>query len=267
MRSRRTLLLALTGTIVAMNYMPGKFVNAELDKASDENERQHLLIMRGDGVVVGMTQIAGLEAGELDAVAQLSPDLVAPYLDHDGIKVVFQTAGNPTHQIMPNTYNPELPDGSPNPFLDLRVRQAANMAINREAIIDNVLTGTEKPSFGPGPPAIGYAIPQEIKDEIYFGYNPEQAKQLLADAGYPDGFDITLHIVTDYQPIVGTLALIVKQDLEAVGIRTTIKEYLSAKLAGFEHEVFPDKSGAAALGHAFANAVACRHGGRIDCTA
>ncbi|MEL7691072.1 phosphatidylserine decarboxylase [Citromicrobium bathyomarinum] len=48
------------GTIVAMNYMPGKFVNAELDKASDENERQHLLIMRGDGVVVGMTQIAGL---------------------------------------------------------------------------------------------------------------------------------------------------------------------------------------------------------------
>ena len=43
-----------------MNYMPGKFVNAELDKASDENERQHLLIMRGDGVVVGMTQIAGL---------------------------------------------------------------------------------------------------------------------------------------------------------------------------------------------------------------
>ena len=50
------------GTICAMSYLPGKFVNAELDKASDENERQHLLIMRGDGVAIGMTQIAGLVA-------------------------------------------------------------------------------------------------------------------------------------------------------------------------------------------------------------
>ena len=50
------------GTIGAMSYLPGKFVNAELDKASDENERQHLLIKRSDGVSIGMTQIAGLVA-------------------------------------------------------------------------------------------------------------------------------------------------------------------------------------------------------------
>lgn len=48
------------GTIGTMSYVPGKFVNAELDKSSEENERQHILITRGDGVVVGMTQIAGL---------------------------------------------------------------------------------------------------------------------------------------------------------------------------------------------------------------
>ncbi len=50
------------GTIAAMSYVPGKYVNAELDKASDENERQHILLMRGDGVAVGMTQIAGMIA-------------------------------------------------------------------------------------------------------------------------------------------------------------------------------------------------------------
>ena len=50
------------GTIGAMSYVPGKFVNAELDKSSEENERQHILILRSDGVVVGMTQIAGLLA-------------------------------------------------------------------------------------------------------------------------------------------------------------------------------------------------------------
>jgi phosphatidylserine decarboxylase len=43
-------------------YIPGKFVNADLDKASEENERQHVLIERGDGVRVAFTQIAGLVA-------------------------------------------------------------------------------------------------------------------------------------------------------------------------------------------------------------
>jgi|TARA_R100000049_G_C1951434_1_gene99590 phosphatidylserine decarboxylase len=50
------------GTIGRMVYIPGKFVNAELDKASEENERQHLIVMRSDGVAIGMTQIAGLVA-------------------------------------------------------------------------------------------------------------------------------------------------------------------------------------------------------------
>jgi len=43
-------------------YIPGKFVNADLDKASEENERQHLLVERSDGVKLGFTQIAGLVA-------------------------------------------------------------------------------------------------------------------------------------------------------------------------------------------------------------
>jgi phosphatidylserine decarboxylase len=43
-------------------YIPGRFVNADLDKASEENERQHVLIERPDGVQVPFTQIAGLVA-------------------------------------------------------------------------------------------------------------------------------------------------------------------------------------------------------------
>ncbi|MXP13806.1 phosphatidylserine decarboxylase [Altererythrobacter confluentis] len=50
------------GTIRRLVYIPGKFMNADLDKASDENERQHLLIERGDGFALGLTQIAGLVA-------------------------------------------------------------------------------------------------------------------------------------------------------------------------------------------------------------
>ena len=50
------------GTVRRVVYIPGKFMNADLDKASDENERQHILIERSDGVRVGFTQIAGLVA-------------------------------------------------------------------------------------------------------------------------------------------------------------------------------------------------------------
>lgn len=50
------------GTVRRVVYIPGKFMNADLDKASDENERQHILIERGDGLKLGFTQIAGLVA-------------------------------------------------------------------------------------------------------------------------------------------------------------------------------------------------------------
>lgn len=50
------------GTVRRVVYIPGKFLNADLDKASEENERQHILIERPDGVAIGFTQIAGLVA-------------------------------------------------------------------------------------------------------------------------------------------------------------------------------------------------------------
>lgn len=50
------------GTVRRVVYIPGRFMNADLDKASDENERQHILIERTDGLKIGFTQIAGLVA-------------------------------------------------------------------------------------------------------------------------------------------------------------------------------------------------------------
>ncbi len=52
----------IRGTIKRVAYIAGKFLNADLDKASDENERQHILVERSDGVRIGFTQIAGLVA-------------------------------------------------------------------------------------------------------------------------------------------------------------------------------------------------------------
>jgi phosphatidylserine decarboxylase len=52
----------ITGRVRRKVYVPGKFINADLDKASEDNERQHILIENSDGVRIGMTQIAGLVA-------------------------------------------------------------------------------------------------------------------------------------------------------------------------------------------------------------
>lgn len=52
----------IAGTVTRIAYIAGKFVNAELDKASEDNERQHILVDNGDGLAVGFTQIAGLVA-------------------------------------------------------------------------------------------------------------------------------------------------------------------------------------------------------------
>ena len=52
----------IAGTIRKIAYIPGKFLNADLDKASEDNERQHFLVEREDGVKIAFTQIAGLVA-------------------------------------------------------------------------------------------------------------------------------------------------------------------------------------------------------------
>ncbi len=66
----------IAGTVTHRHYIAGAFVNADLDKASEDNERQHFLIERSDGVKVGFTQIAGLVARRI--VAHVKPgDVVA----------------------------------------------------------------------------------------------------------------------------------------------------------------------------------------------
>ena len=57
----------IAGTIRRIAYVPGKFLNADLDKASEDNERQHFLVEREDGVAIGFTQIAGLVARRIMA--------------------------------------------------------------------------------------------------------------------------------------------------------------------------------------------------------
>ena len=66
----------IAGRVRKIAYVPGKFLNADLDKASEDNERQHFLIERDDGVKIGFTQIAGLLARRILAFVK-EGDVVA----------------------------------------------------------------------------------------------------------------------------------------------------------------------------------------------
>jgi phosphatidylserine decarboxylase len=67
----------IAGRIARIAYVPGKFLNADLDKASEDNERQHMLVERADGVRIGFTQIAGLVARRIMAFVQVGDQVAA----------------------------------------------------------------------------------------------------------------------------------------------------------------------------------------------
>ena len=169
------------------------------------------------------SRLAGLEAGEIDVISEgVGVNAAKPYIDDPNYTVQFQPgAGWSVHNIYPNLWQQTTPDGSPNPFLDIRVRQAANHAINRRAIIDNLFLGVGDMSMLVYSGVPGYPSPEQ-KAEVVFDYNVEKAKQLMAEAGYEDGIDVPLYYTPDWGgDVVEDLVLVVTQDLNAIGIRVT----------------------------------------------
>ncbi|PZC43359.1 MAG: ABC-type transport system, substrate-binding protein [Chloroflexi bacterium] len=171
------------------------------------------------------SRLAGLEAGEIDLLESLGPDVVAPFVDDPEFTVQFERTGQLNIYI--NLWQQTMDDGSPNPFLDLRVRQAANHAINRQALIDNLLLGVGQQSMFAFSGIGGYPTAEQ-KQEVLFDYDPERARALMAEAGYADGFDVPLYIAESAESVFGSfgpdMALAVEQELNAVGIRAELRQ-------------------------------------------
>lgn len=95
-----------------------------------------------------------------------------------------------TYYILVNVGSENTLGGEKNPLLDVRVRKAIAMAINRSVITDKILKAGQQPAYAFVPPGIPDAEPGKDFREIggnYFSEDIEKAKQLLAEAGYPNG--------------------------------------------------------------------------------
>lgn len=158
------------------------------------------------------SRLAALRTGEID-VAQLSDPLAVGMASRtEGIEVVSQQTTD-YYMLGFNVRN--------KPFDDIRVRQAVALALDRQGILDTVVFGDAQLD-GVLPPTLGdWAIP--ASDLPHFKQNVEKAKQLLAEAGHPDGFEFTVLASPQFQqfPAIG---LAIQSQLKNVGITMNVDQ-------------------------------------------
>ena len=110
------------------------------------------------------------------------------------------------------------------PFTDKRVRIAINMAIDKKAILQAVYQGAGQPAKNLIPPTM-WSYNDQIQD---FPYDPAQAKKLLAEAGFPNGFETdiwAMPVQRPYNPDARRIAELMQADLAKVGIKAKVVSY------------------------------------------
>lgn len=155
-------------------------------------------------------QTAALKAGDIDVIGWIgSPETALELAQDKRFKVL---AGASTSEIILSTNN------KAKPFDNLKVRQAMAHAIDRKMIIDLAMSGFGSPIGSHWSPATPYYV--DLVNT--YPYNPEKAKQLLVEAGFPNGFDAVLKVPGKYQYSVRCGEVIADQ-FAKVGIRLTME--------------------------------------------
>lgn len=175
-------------------------------------------------------RFAKLKAGECHVIPYPNPaDIDALETDPD-ITVLKQEGLNIGYLAL-HTEKP--------PLNDRRVRQALNYAVNKQAIIDAVFQHAGRMAKNPIPPAM-WSYNEDTRD---YPYDPARAKRLLAEAGYPDGFETdiwAMPVQRPYNPNAKRMAELLQADFANIGVKAKIityewGEYLKRSKAG-EHE-------------------------------
>ncbi|MBB6453529.1 peptide/nickel transport system substrate-binding protein [Salirhabdus euzebyi] len=177
-------------------------------------------------------RLIALRSGDIDIMDGLNPDDAAGVESDENLDLYTRAANNFGYLGM---------NVSKAPLDNKLVRQAINHAVNREAIAEALYAGYAIPATNPLPPGyLGY------NDELEgYEYDPDRAKELLAEAGYEGGLEIdlwTMPVARPYMPDPETVAEIIQNDLAQVGITANIVReewapYLE-KTANGEQELF-----------------------------
>ena len=156
--------------------------------------------------------------------ALLSGDVDLAIIGVEGVEQLeergYQIIRSPAMSVTSIAIFSTRKDGAPT--TDVKVRQALNYAVDQRAIAKNILG---RPERAAGQPAASITLGHDPKLEPY-PYDPAKARALLAEAGYPDGFDFRMDVVVNAAPGDADMYQAVAQYLNAVGIRTQLRTQL-----------------------------------------
>jgi peptide/nickel transport system substrate-binding protein len=166
-------------------------------------------------------RLVELQAGSVDGIDNPGPDDFETIEGDDTLALYPREGLNTLYFGFNNNPSIEGFDNSTNPFADEAVRQAIAMGIDRQRIVDNF--------FPPGSEVASHfvpcAIPFGCEGDDWYEYDPDAAREMLADAGYPDGFETTIHlrdVVRGYLPAPTQVAADLQAQLADIGITADI---------------------------------------------
>ncbi|MFC0408524.1 ABC transporter substrate-binding protein [Roseomonas elaeocarpi] len=180
-------------------------------------------------------RVAALQAGDvqlIDAVppadiARIRADAHTKISETTSLRAIYLRTDFRTDGPSPYVSGPNGEKLDRNILLDHRVREALTIAINRKAITDRVMSGAAIPTGQFMPPnSYGY-----VPDLQPPAYDPERAKKLLAEAGFPNGFQITLISSNDRYVNDGQVAQTIGQMWSRIGVKTKVDTMPFAVLA------------------------------------
>jgi peptide/nickel transport system substrate-binding protein len=164
-------------------------------------------------IIEAQARLSAIKTGEIDLTMDVPPDSLAD-LRKDPDVVVAETNSSAVWYVALNTRHPALKDK--------RVRQALNYAVQKEAIIRDILKGTAIVATTPLSPVYG---PYHEDKTVRYPYDPEKAKALLKEAGFANGFDVTFFVPESGSGMQSPVEMgtVIQANLAAVGVRAKIQ--------------------------------------------
>ena len=159
------------------------------------------------------TRLLMLKTGEVDAITHVSGPAIPEAKAIPGIRTISGKEAEILEMVLPDFYNKD----EPSPIHNKRVRQALAHSVDREALCNKLYYGEAVPQTVPSSTSWMIGGDPTIKG---YPYDPEKAKKLLAEAGYPKGFDITITAV----PSRMDAAMAVTGYWKAIGLNVNLKE-------------------------------------------
>jgi peptide/nickel transport system substrate-binding protein len=166
-----------------------------------------------------------LKAGEIDGSEIIPYARVAELQTDPNLRVELWPSIKTVFYIF--NQRPTLKDGGKNPLADLRVRQALNYAVNKQAIIQITTHGLGTPTKS----FLSSATPLVDEPTTLYPYDPAKAKTLLKEAGYENGFEVSVFSLAGNQD-ENTNATAMQQMFAAVGVKLKIEQIeMASRLA------------------------------------